>query len=129
MKCFRRVSVATAAVLALAGCQTSEEHQSAINANVSARLTQYNGVSLAEFQSRTGMLPIDAYPVSEGRVFVFRTAPVYMTLPATNVTPMITRAAQCQLLIRAVHKGGTGSADNWIIKGTERTGACNNLPV
>ncbi|WHO77448.1 hypothetical protein [Rhizobium leguminosarum] len=113
----------------MVGCQTAQDRQLAIDAGMNARLERYNGVSMAEFQSRTGMLPIDAYPVSEGRVFVFRTVPVCMTLPATNVTPMITRAALCQLLIRAAHKGGAGTADKWIIKGTAHAGACNNLPV
>lgn len=75
------------------------------------------------------MLPVDAYPVSEGRVFVFRTDPVYMTLAATHVTPAITRSSQCQLLIRAVHFGEGQTADNWRIMGTERSGPCNNLPI
>lgn len=68
-------------------------------------------------------------PVNNGRVFVFRTDPVYLTLPATNVTPAITRSAQCQMLVRAENATKASTADSWIIMGTERTGACNNLPV
>jgi hypothetical protein len=75
------------------------------------------------------MLPVSAYPVSYGRVFVFRTDPVYLTLPATDLTPAVTRSSQCQLLVRAVNDGKTGTADNWIIKETERSGACNKLSV
>ena len=124
---FKRILIVGA--LALSGCQTGAEHQAAIESGISARLELYNGRSMAEFMSRTGMTPVDAYPVSEGRVFIFRTDPVYMTLPATNATPAITRSAQCQLLIRAVNEAKVGTADNWMIKGTERTGACNTLPV
>lgn len=115
--------------LSLASCQTGEQYQAQVNADLNARLERYNGRSMADFQSSTGLLPINAYPVTSGRVFVFRTDPVYMTLPATNVTPAITRSAQCQLLIRATNNGGGETADNWIIQGTERTGPCNNLPV
>ncbi|MDM9629762.1 hypothetical protein QTL95_28160 [Rhizobium sp. S152] len=100
-----------------------------MNADLSARLERYNGLSIAEFQARTGMLPVDAYPVSEGRVFVFRMPPVYVTLPATNVTPAITRSSQCQLLIRAVNEAKIATADHWLIRGTERTGPCGGLPV
>lgn len=111
----------------VAGCQTYDP--SAANANLSTRLEQYNGASMREFIERTGLTPVSAYPVSEGRVFVFKTAPVYITLPATNVTPAVTRSNQCQLLIRAVHKGGSEAADNWKIMGTQREGPCLNLPV
>jgi hypothetical protein len=115
--------------LVLAGCQTNAEHQAALESDLSARLERYNGASVAEFMSRTGMAPVDAYPVSEGRVFVFRTDPVYMTLPATSVTPAVTRSAQCQLLIRATNERKIGIADNWFIKGTQRSGPCNSLQV
>ena len=83
------------AILVISGCQTSAEVNAQNNADLNARLERYNGASLAEFQSRTGMLPSDAYNVSEGRVFVFRTDPVFITLSATSVTPAITRTAQC----------------------------------
>ena len=81
------------ALSVLAGCQTGAEYQADVNASLNARLEAYNGATMAEFQARTGMLPVDAYPVSEGQVFVFRTDPVYMTLPATHVTPAFTRSA------------------------------------
>lgn len=116
-------------LLVLSSCQTGAEHQAAIESGLSAGLERYNGLSLGEFQARTGMLPVDAYPAWEGRVFVFRTEPAYLTLPATNVTPAITRTAQCQLLIRAVNERKASTADAWTIKGTERAGACNDLPV
>jgi hypothetical protein len=113
----------------LAGCQTTEQYEAAVNADLDARLAAYNGATMAEFQARTGMLPQDAYPIDGGRVFVFRTAPVYSTLPATNVTPALTRSAQCQLLVQTVLEGRTGTADSWKIVGTQRTGACNNLQI
>jgi hypothetical protein len=75
------------------------------------------------------MLTADAYPVSEGRAFIFRTRSVYLTLPATNVTQAITHTAQCQLLICSVNEAKVAATDHWIIKGTERMGACNNLQV
>jgi len=125
----KRMITVGAVALALAGCQTGDEYQAGIDASLNARLEANNGKSMAEFMGRTGMLPLSTYDVSEGRVFVFRTDPVYMTLPATHVTPAITRSAQCQLLVRAVPVGSGQGADNWKIVGTERTGPCNNLPV
>jgi len=105
------------------------KHQAAIDADRSARLEAYNGQSIADFQARTGMLPMSAYPVSEGRVFVYRTNPVYLTLPATNVTLAVTRTVQCQVLIWAVNRSQVSGADRWVMRGTERSGTCNKLPV
>ncbi|SES38154.1 hypothetical protein [Rhizobium sp. NFR03] len=120
-------TAAVLSLLVLAGCQTSEDDQAHANAVLDAKLNGYSGSTIAEFTAQTGMLPADAYPVSGGRVFVFRTAPVYMTLPATQVTPAITRPAQCQLLVQAQPTGAGGTADSWRIVGTQRSGACNNL--
>src|SRR5690349_17165749 len=113
-----------AALSALAGCQTTEQHQADVNAGLDARLSAYHGSTIADFTARTGMLPIDAYDISGGRVFVFRTDPVYFTLPATHVTPAVTRSAQCQLLLRAEPNGAGGAADGWRIAGTQRSGGC-----
>jgi len=125
----KRMIATGAMALCLFGCQSGAEYQADMNASLNARLEAYNGKSMAEFMGRTGMLPLSTYDVSEGRVFVFRTDPVYMSLPATHVTPAVTRSAQCQLLIRAVPVGTGQGADSWKIMGTERTGPCNNLPV
>jgi hypothetical protein len=125
----RRMFVTSVVALSLAGCQTGVEYQAGIDASLNARLEAYNGRSVAEFMGRTGLLPISTYDVSEGRIFVFRTDPVYLTLPATNVTPAVTRSGQCQLLIRAVPTERGQGADQWKIMGTQRTGPCNNLPV
>ncbi|MBY5831887.1 hypothetical protein HFN47_22430 [Rhizobium leguminosarum] len=114
--------------LALAGCQSGADHQAQIDAMLDGRLSQYNGRPISEFISATGMTPEDAYPVSDGSVFVFRTTPVYMTLPATNVTPAVTRTAQCLLLVRTTNESKASGADAWIVRGTERSGACNDLP-
>lgn len=116
-------------VALLAGCETAEHAQARIDADLDARLSGYNGMTIADFQSRTGMLAEDAYPVNGGRVFVFRTAPVFTTLPATHVTPAITQAHRCQLLLHTVATSLAGTADSWQIVGTQRTGGCNNLPV
>ncbi len=106
-----------------------ERHQADINASLDARLSAYHGSTIADFTARTGMLPIHAYDVIGGRVFVFGTDPVYVTLPATHVTPAVTRSAQCQLLLRAEPNGTGGTADSWWIVGTQRSGGCNNLQV
>jgi hypothetical protein len=124
----RRLSIALA-LCGLAGCQTNAEHQANVNASLDARLEAYTGRSMAEFIGRTGMQPESSYDVSEGRVFVFRTSPVYVTLPATHVTPAVTTSAQCQLLIRAVRTSPELVANSWKIMGTQRQGPCNNLPV
>jgi hypothetical protein len=116
-------------LLSLGGCQTNEAYRAAQENELSARLEGYTGVTIADFIARTGMTPTDAYPVSQGKVFIFRTDPVYVTLPATNLTPAITRSSRCQLLIRAVNRAGTAGADQWIIEGTERSGNCNRLQV
>jgi hypothetical protein len=122
-----RRSIFLLGLLALSGCQSAAEQQAQSDAMLDARLAQYNGRPISQFMSATGMTPEDAYPVSDGRIFVFRTAPVYMTLPATNVTPAITRSAQCQLLVRTTNDSRASGSDAWIIRGTERSGACNNL--
>lgn len=123
----RFAAIIMAAVLA--GCQTNKEYQARVNANLDARLLAYNGKTIAEFIALTGMVPSSAYAVADGRVYVFQTAPVFVTLPATNVTPAVTRSAQCQVLVRTVPNGSGGTADNWKIVGTQRNGGCNNLPV
>ena len=123
-----RRSIFLVGLLALASCQTGAEQQAQTDAMLDGRLSQYNGRPISQFMTATGMTPQDAYPVSDGRVFVFRTSPVYMTLPATNVTPAVTRSAQCQLLVHTTNESKASGADAWIIRGTERSGACNNLP-
>ncbi|OLP60322.1 hypothetical protein BJF93_15305 [Xaviernesmea oryzae] len=125
----RRLLGAAVALLALAGCQTSQEYQAAIDESLNARLEALNGLTIGQFTAQTGMLPADAYPVQGGRVFVFRTDPVMITLPATKVTPAITRTAQCQLLIQTKATDSRGTADSWKIVATQRAGACNNLPI
>jgi hypothetical protein len=125
---FGRLSIALV-LCGLAGCQTNAEYQANVNASLDARLEAYNRKTIAEFIGRTGMQPESSYNVSEGRVFVFRTSLVYMTLPATHVTPAVTTSAQCQLLIRAIRTSPQQVADSWKIMGTQRQGPCNNLPV
>lgn len=116
-------------VVVLAGCQTNEEYQASVNADLDTRLLAYNGKTIAEFIARTGMVPASAYAVADGRVFVFQTAPVFMTLPATNITPAVTRSAQCQVLVQTAPNGSGGTADNWKIVGAQRNGACNNIRI
>lgn len=127
----RKLMMTLCGALCLAGCQTGEQYQAQVNASLDQRLTAYNGATMAEFMSRTGMLPTDAYPVGDSKVFVFAGPTTFLTLPATNVTPAVTRSTACRLMIRAVHIGGQngGGADNWKIVGTQRTGPCNNLPL
>ncbi|WP_246733246.1 hypothetical protein [Rhizobium laguerreae] len=100
--------------------RSKADHQLKIDAMLDGRLAQYDGRPIRQFMSATGMTPVDAYPVTDGRVFVFRIAPVYMTLPATNVTPAVTRTAQCELLVRTTNETWASGADAWIIRGTQR---------
>lgn len=123
------MTAAALALISLSGCQTNEDYQAHANAVLDAKLSGFSGSTIAEFTAQTGMLPVDAYPVAGDRVFVFRTAPVYMTLPATQATPAVTRATQCQLLVETKPTGGGGTADDWRIVGTQRSGGCNNLPI
>jgi hypothetical protein len=127
----KRSIAALVGALCVAGCQTTANQQAQVNASLDQRLTAYNGATMADFMGKTGMMPSDYYPVSEGRVFIFQGSPIYMTLPATAVTPAVTRSSACQLLIRAVRIGPAGGvgADNWKIMGTQRTGPCDGLPV
>lgn len=111
----------------LVSCQTTENLQARLKADLDARLLAYNGATIADFIARTGMMPSSAYAVADGRVFVFQTAFVFVTLPATNVTPAVTRSSQCQLLVQAVPNGSGSTADNWKIVGTQRNGACGNV--
>lgn len=115
--------------MALTSCQTTEELQARVNADLDARLEAYNGSTIAQFTAQTGMLPAEAYPIPGSRMFVFLTEPVFLTLPATHVTPAVTRSTQCQILIRALRTDPAPVADSWKIMGTQWSGSCGNLPV
>ncbi|GLK54520.1 hypothetical protein JOD31_001688 [Methylopila capsulata] len=79
----------------------------------------------------TGLTPTDAYPITGGKVFVFDGPTVVSTLPATQWTPAVSRAAACRLLISASPAPGVaaGTADSWVITGTTRSGPCQTLPI
>jgi hypothetical protein len=117
------------ATLCLAGCQTGEQRQAIENAGLDTRLSAYEKKSIAQFIGKTGMTPIDFYPVLNGRVFVFQGRTTVMTLPATAVTPQISNAYACRLLVKTVASGQRGTADDWKIIGTSRSGPCRDLPV
>lgn len=84
---------------------------------------------MAEFSARTGPLPSDAYPIAAGRVFVIEGPPIFVTLPATHITPAVTRGAACRLLVSTEQIGTTRTADDWRIGGIRHSGPCNNLAV
>lgn len=113
----------------LAGCQSTADYQAQIDASLNARLRAYHGSTMAEFMARTNLTPVDAYPVTGGKVFVIQGEPVHLTLPATQFTPAVTRSAACKLLVRTAMTGAGRIADDWKIVGTSRSGPCNNLPV
>jgi hypothetical protein len=123
------VGVGLFALLALTGCQTGAQYQANVEQDLSARLSQYDGATIAEFIAHTGMTPTDAYPVGGGRVFIFRGSTIVTTVPATNWTPAISNSAACQLLVQAVPISKGGTASDWKIIGTSRTGPCNTFPV
>jgi hypothetical protein len=115
-----------ASVVALAACQTTAEYETQVNQSLDARLSGYHGSSMAEFIARTGLTPVNAYPIAGGRVFVIQ--------GQTYVVPgaYVTRATSCQLLIQTVATGAGGTASDWKIVGTSRSGPlgpCNELPV
>jgi hypothetical protein len=56
----------------LVGCQTGQQYQADVNASLHARLSAYDGTTMAGFTARTGLLPDDYYPVGADRVFVIR---------------------------------------------------------
>ena len=115
--------------LSLGACQTGDEYHAGREADLSNRLSAYSGVNMAEFMSRTGLLPRDYFLVDEDRVFVFDGDPITMVVPGSAGAPTIARTNACRLLVRARYEGRSGSASDWIITGTSRTGACLNLPV
>lgn len=82
---------------------------------------------MAEFSARTGLLPSDAYPIAAGRVFVIEGPPIFVTLPATSVTPAVTRGAACRLLVSTEQIGTTRTADDWRVTEIRHSGPCNNL--
>jgi len=122
-----RLIVCFAPLFGTAGCQTTEQYRAEINRGLDARLSAYRGATVEQFTARTGMVPINAYPAIDSRVFVFERPPIYLTLPATNVTPAVTRSAACQLLVRTVNSGAGGTADDWKIVGTQWSRPCSNL--
>lgn len=118
-----------ATLVSLAGCQTGAEYQAQVDASLDARLNGYVGMTMADFMAATSLLPSSAYPVDGGKVFVIEGQPVYMTLPATTVTPAITRASSCQLQVQTLQMDTRGAADSWKIVRFSRNGPCNNLNV
>ncbi|RVO57773.1 hypothetical protein [Sinorhizobium meliloti] len=128
-----RASITIVAAVALGlivtGCQANAEYQAAIDKDLDASLASFNGSTMAEFIAQTGLVPVNAYPVGSGRVFVVNGPPVYVTLPATHVTPAVTRSSACRLLVTTAHAGSGSTADDWEIVGIQRSGPCNNLRV
>jgi hypothetical protein len=41
----------------LVGCQTGQQYQADVNASLHARLSAYDGTTMAGFTARTGLLP------------------------------------------------------------------------
>ncbi|RVO95016.1 hypothetical protein [Sinorhizobium meliloti] len=130
-----RVSGTISAALAIAvglvstGCQTNAEYQAGVDRDLDGRLARFNGSTMAVFIAQTGLVPANAYPVGSGRVFVIDGPPVYVTLPATQVTPSVTRSSACRLLVTTARAGERNTADDWEIVGLQRSGPCNRLPV
>lgn len=117
----------TVLMTVLAGCQTTAEYQAAADRDLDARLATFRGSTMAEFSARTGLLPLDAYPIAAGRVFVIEGPPIFTTLPATSVTPAVTRGAACRLLVSTEQVGTTRTADDWKIAGIRHSGPCQNI--
>ncbi|MDC7257012.1 hypothetical protein K0P19_19895 [Shinella sp. YE25] len=122
----RPSAIATICALSLAGCQTTAEYEAAASRDLDARLAAFRGATMAEFSARTGLLPSDAYLIAAGRVFVIEGPPIFATLPATSVTPAITRSAACRLLVSTEQIGTPHTADDWKIVEIRHSGPCNN---
>ncbi|WP_439626452.1 hypothetical protein [Shinella sp.] len=129
LKYLRSSAIAVICALSLAGCQPTAEYQVAVSRDLDARLATFRGSTMAEFSARTGLLPLDAYPITGGRVFVIEGQPIFVTLPATSVTPAVTRGAACRLLVSTEQTSTTRTADDWKITGIQHSGPCNNLTV
>lgn len=120
---------AAALITILASCQTTADYQAEVSRDLDARLATFRGSTMAEFSARTGLLPLNAYPIAAGRVFVIEGPPIFLTLPATSVTPAVTRGAACRLLVSTEQVGTTRTADDWKIAEIRHSGPCNNLPL
>lgn len=123
------IATALMAALLLTSCQTNAEYQAAVDGDLDASLARFNGVTMTEFIAQTGLVPVNAYPVGSGRVFVVDGPPAYVTLPATHVTPAVTRSSACRLLVTTAHAGSGNTADDWEIVGIRRSSPCNGLTV
>lgn len=129
MRIIGTIATALTAALSLASCQTNAEYQAAVDHDLDASLARFNGSTMAEFIAQTNLMPVNAYPLGSGRVFVVDGPPVYVTLPATHVTPAVTRSSACRLLVTTAHAGSGSTADDWEIVGIQRSGPCNGLRV
>ncbi|MDR4305676.1 hypothetical protein IHQ68_03440 [Chelatococcus sambhunathii] len=108
-----RVSLVAVGILAAVGltaCRTT----AAVEQDFSTRLQGYKGGTIAQFISRTTVTPSDAYPTSEGKVFVV--SGDY-------------RAPACKMLIHARARDASGTADSWIIERFTWVGPCIYLPI
>lgn len=101
---------ALAVCIVLTACETTAERDLQIQSRVELRLASLIGLTMADFQSQTGVLPVDAYNGDGGRVFVVE-------------------GGTCRVLIQTHQAGSTNSADNWVINGVRRFGGCDFLGV
>ncbi|WP_062207675.1 hypothetical protein [Aureimonas sp. AU12] len=89
----------------------------------SARISAFQGSTMADFSGETGLTASSLYPITGGRVFVVDGPPVAWSYGGySNVTAS-------RLLIQTELNERGATADGWTIGGTTRTGPCQLLPI
>jgi hypothetical protein len=108
--CIMRKYLVIVSALFLASCQTDDRFE---------RLHPYIGTSMADFSRSTGMVPSDTYDTAGGRTFVVNGAPI-----AVAVSPGVTVAGGCRMLVDTILVSKTHTADDWRIVAINATGPC-----
>lgn len=137
-------------IVALAGCQTTDQYEAQKAAALSGVLTNYTGRPVSAFmQNNPQFSLVSAYNVDGGRVFVFEDDPVVITttsmpsVPAPRQygdptvdaafnnlnaalfsTPAVSRSSVqvCRISIEAARTGTADAPSSWTIKSASGQG-------
>jgi len=101
-----RKIIAGVLALGLSGCVTAQEMADAEQ----VRFRSFNGMTIAQFISATGLTPHGAQNIDGGRVF--------------NVT---SHSGWCSMLVFASATGTKDEANSWTITKIIRRGGCQNI--
>jgi len=83
------------------------------------------GWTMAEFMSRSGLAPHDAYPTpGNGRTFVVEGRSVTLVTEGSYGAPTVASSSTCRILLDAFHDGAGEGPATWRIRRVDWSGPC-----